>query len=466
MITYRYYGARKGKPQSWKTQYLILVAGLLLIFVVDNVETHNRHLSKAGARQAASVLRTFGKGTSTKLKSAKGKSAKSLHSSGKAQKRCNTDVNRVSSAGKTSKASGKKGNSKTKKRKSHHRNRRGKDDDRGSDDDGDNDDFYDDDCEEENRESVTTTPEPTRTTDLLPETSPDVTAAPQPTDPLSTSKTVTTTVTTITTQKPTTTVKATTLAAPFVTTDSTLDTTLDTTTLGGPTTTAATINNADCELRIRATTGSHGDTCILTSNFESFSVKSSVGFVDQTCGTHSTSLTGFDTSVHVTVQPACKLAITDPQRWTVCSWFPDETNNVCKSINTSCCDFIVEKVHPPIPKDLNVSCNDYAEGDCFQLYGFDGATPQRYEVELVRCLGDIPRNPQCQISPFMANSETNTNKSKVVLESFLLVAAAFVFLVGSAYLRHRRLRRDGRAYDAVLESTPLVSGSQNTNRYT
>lgn len=156
--------------------------------------------------------------------------------------------------------------------------------------------------------------------------------------------------------------------------DSTLDTTLDTTTLGGPTTTAATINNgkynnvscklslmlhflADCELRIRATTGSHGDTCILTSNFESFSVKSSVGFVDQTCGTHSTSLTGFDTSVHVTVQPACKLAITDPQRWTVCSWFPDETNNVCKSINTSCCDFIVEKVHPPIPKDLNVSCN-------------------------------------------------------------------------------------------------------------
>jgi hypothetical protein len=70
----------------------------------------------------------------------------------------------------------------------------------------------------------------------------------------------------------------------------------------------------------------------------------------------------------IVAQPVCKAAASEQRKWTMCSWQPDASNQLCSLTDQQCCNYVVDYVdHGGVPS-LDVACQQYAPGDCHTLY--------------------------------------------------------------------------------------------------
>lgn len=126
---------------------------------------------------------------------------------------------------------------------------------------------------------------------------------------------------------------------------------------------------------------------------EAVLLNSSVGFTTQVCTTHQSSVSGFASTLYLTIQPAtCDADGKDPI-WRVCSWQPEPS--LCNDL--TCCNPVDEYFDPvAFPGLMDSSCQEFREGDCAIFVGYNGSTPQMFSMELVRCNGAMPVDPGCQ----------------------------------------------------------------------
>jgi len=124
-----------------------------------------------------------------------------------------------------------------------------------------------------------------------------------------------------------------------------------------------------------------------------------VGFATQICTAHTTAVSGTDTTLHMTIQPRCKVNDNDPQGWLICSWKRDPQSPLCAARPEvdgygECCQYINAFIAPPLDvTNPELSCQEYVEGDCNTFYGYSGAGKgdataiEEYAIELVSCSG-------------------------------------------------------------------------------
>ena len=97
----------------------------------------------------------------------------------------------------------------------------------------------------------------------------------------------------------------------------------------------------------------------------------SVGFTTAECAQHTTSVLGFESPLYLTAQPVCKSTSAEQRKWTMCSWQPDASNQLCKLSDQQCCNYVIDYVdHGGVPS-VDVACQQYLPGECRTMY----ATP-------------------------------------------------------------------------------------------
>eukprot|EP00041_Stephanoeca_diplocostata_P025425 m.665230 g.665230 ORF g.665230 m.665230 type:complete len:545 (+) comp22747_c0_seq31:259-1893(+) len=160
----------------------------------------------------------------------------------------------------------------------------------------------------------------------------------------------------------------------------------------------------------------------------------SVGFTTQECNTFSITSVSGTASLYITIQPLCRASASDPQRWTICSMFPDPTEILCVALGLDCCEYISELVSPPIPDSSELSCQVYEDGQCATFYGYDGAVPIEYTLELESCSATLPASPTC------STLESGSAASQRTVNQRLAVVGFAALFVGLALLIRRRLR--------------------------
>ena len=106
-------------------------------------------------------------------------------------------------------------------------------------------------------------------------------------------------------------------------------------------------------------------------------------------------------------------------------------------------------------RDLDLSCQEYVEGDCIPFFGInaDGAVTQ-YALELVECTGDAPPNPQCRRSGLSATSWFDRASSAEKLEGGAAMLGLGMIFVAAAMSYRRHSRRTTVISDQLRASTP------------
>ena len=233
---------------------------------------------------------------------------------------------------------------------------------------------------------------------------------------------------------------------------------------------------ADCMVHLHKPTAlarTGGDTapgtCPTDQSLDSFYLNASVGFAKQICVSHPTAVSdrGNMTTLHMTIQPKCKINDNDRQKWIICSYFYDASSQLCDArekmgLPAECCGYINHFISPPLPTSFELSCQEYYEGDCHTFYGYSGAAKgnadqiQTYALELQQCTGTAPPNPQCQRG--LEGTNPHAAKEDVALFGTTGLTGVGLLLVALAmYMRRQRtLTLDRELLEKVQESTPLV----------
>ena len=242
-------------------------------------------------------------------------------------------------------------------------------------------------------------------------------------------------------------------------------------------------SHADCivnfhrpeSLTLAEGSGSATGTCP-TNDFLDFAIlNSSVGFTTQICVDYDTDVGGEMTTLHMTIQPMCKVQDEDAQRWLICSWLRDASSPLCMARpDVECCSYVNNFISPPLESSAALSCQEYVEGDCNTFYGYnreekgDATGIQQYALELVSCDGAVPPNPTCSRGLTGADSRKALETAAVGVGSGF-VGIGMLILAAALYMRRRRLAdQDQRAglggwgggsyYDEapITEQSPLV----------
>eukprot|EP00039_Didymoeca_costata_P018624 m.334261 g.334261 ORF g.334261 m.334261 type:complete len:647 (-) comp17321_c0_seq1:72-2012(-) len=327
-------------------------------------------------------------------------------------------------------------------------------------------------------------------------TSPDVSAVSQPEDPttvatitdttvtttdttlsttITTTTTVTVTATTITETKTLTSTKTSTPIRVAPVTTTTKPETTDTTdsTSSSPfllsTSAAAPIQNTQfgfCGVYIHSFGAVSNGVCSNATRQDYVILNASVGFTRQICVSFDTNVGSAPTTLHLTLQPRCKLSPGDPQGWTICSYLEDPAAILCQARaasgqSTECCNYVNSFIAPPLVDDNQLACQEYFEGECNTAYGYSGSTKgvtsdiQRFSFELVSCEGAIPPNPQCQAQTF--DSVATVGDFGTV--SF--VGFGMLLLSLAMYLRRKRLLNEPTkaSFAPVEEASPLLDNT-------
>ena len=130
--------------------------------------------------------------------------------------------------------------------------------------------------------------------------------------------------------------------------------------------------------------------------------------------------------------------------------------------------------HPPQPqRGLTRGCR-YYEGDCHTFYGYSGTTKgqvgkiQRYGLELGKCTGVVPPDPQCQRG--LAGAKPAGRKDGVVYFGTTGLTGIGLLLVALAmFLRRRRTmlldERLALKSGEIGESQPLSEDGSSSGMY-
>ena len=189
--------------------------------------------------------------------------------------------------------------------------------------------------------------------------------------------------------------------------------------------------------------GSATGTCP-TGGFLDYAIlNSSVGFTTQICVDYDTDVGGEMTTLHMTIQPMCKVKDDDAQRWLICSWLRDPSSPLCMARpDVECCSYVNGFISPPLEAATELSCQEYVEGDCNTFYGYnredkgDASGIQQYALELVHCFGDVPPNPTC--SRGLTGADTRLQEAAVGAGSGF-AGIGMLVLAAALYMRRRRL---------------------------
>lgn len=186
----------------------------------------------------------------------------------------------------------------------------------------------------------------------------------------------------------------------------------------------------------------------LVSNFE---VEASVGYTSQQCTVltglpeHDAALTNADQDLYMTVHGNCKSEPEDKQKWRVCSWRPDPSSFLCRTLGMPCCTYVSNMVG----ENNQESCEDVLPGQCKITYGFDGKSTKKYGLKLHGCSGDAPYNPMCSIGTGAQILGASAGSHRRASNSGWVIIAGVGMLVFAVALRARRRRR---AVEAVLHA--------------
>jgi hypothetical protein len=231
-------------------------------------------------------------------------------------------------------------------------------------------------------------------------------------------------------------------------------------------------SHADCRVNFHAPgsldTSSGAGVCPTNDHLDFAILNSSVGFTTQICVDYDTDVGGELTSLHMTIQPMCKVKDEDPQRWTICSWLRDDSAPLCMARpDIECCAYINTFISPPLPAASTLSCQEYVEGDCNMFYGYnradkgDAAGVQTYALELISCEGSIPPNPTCAHGltadrSIFGNIGAGSLTAGYLGFGLLLVAAAM------AIRRQRLMREDEDEYYEGVAGNDGRDGNYDT----
>lgn len=187
---------------------------------------------------------------------------------------------------------------------------------------------------------------------------------------------------------------------------------------------------------------------------ETIALNASVGFITQTCNARDTDASGVFNTLYVTIQPVCKANDADPQRWTICSWQPDEQSPICDISGLECCKLVSEYAPPDLASNPDMACQEYVEGDCDTLYGFDGVAAVEYAIKLTQCFGDAPADPLCRQGSGLAVDRDDSLAQHTL--SIGSLGAGIVLLSLALYIR--RTRRQAALFELLpeTEGTPLL----------
>ena len=70
-------------------------------------------------------------------------------------------------------------------------------------------------------------------------------------------------------------------------------------------------------------------------------LNSSVGFAAAICTESQTEDSGAATTLYMTIQPQCRRS-GEQQRWSICSWQPNPTSEICSALDQQCCDRVTD----------------------------------------------------------------------------------------------------------------------------
>lgn len=70
-------------------------------------------------------------------------------------------------------------------------------------------------------------------------------------------------------------------------------------------------------------------------------LNSSVGFAAAICTESQTEDSGALTTLYMTIQPQCRRS-GEQQRWSICSWQPNPTSEICSALDQQCCDRVTD----------------------------------------------------------------------------------------------------------------------------
>ena len=80
----------------------------------------------------------------------------------------------------------------------------------------------------------------------------------------------------------------------------------------------------------------------------------------------------------------------------ICSWLPNAADRKCRALpadGAQCCDNIAETIAPSAFASVDMGegwgCRDYKVGGCNTFYGFDGVSPQAFDLTLHGCTGTL-----------------------------------------------------------------------------
>jgi hypothetical protein len=231
-------------------------------------------------------------------------------------------------------------------------------------------------------------------------------------------------------------------------------------------------DHADCRVNFHQVDdlvtvgGSATGVCPTAAHLDHAILNSSVGFTSQICVDHDTDVGGLLTSLHMTIQPICKVNDNDAQKWLVCSWLRDPDSPLCQARpDVECCAYVNSFISPPKPMSSTLSCQEYYEGDCNKFYGYQvpansekgiSSLIQEYALELVGCDGVVPPNPTCQRGRLQAGSPV---VEEAVAGGLGLIGGGMLVLAAAMFLRRGRLGGSERTeyeVDAPDETSPLV----------
>jgi hypothetical protein len=184
---------------------------------------------------------------------------------------------------------------------------------------------------------------------------------------------------------------------------------------------------------------------------ERINMTTSVGYLTQECT--ATTVGGADSTapLFLTAHADCK---TDDaaQAWTMCSWQPDTTSSICSATNQQCCNHVGNATGATDPPSLDLACQQYTQGECSTIYGFDGVATFALSARLVGCEGTPPVDPQCATTPSI---ETHPLIDHPVAGLSFLFLFGLIVLAVAMFLRHSRLAV--AHIKEPLDTDPLIS---------
>lgn len=189
---------------------------------------------------------------------------------------------------------------------------------------------------------------------------------------------------------------------------------------------------------------------------EQVNITSSVGFLNQECRVTTSEIGGSTFPLYLTAQPVCNSG--PEQEWSMCSWQPDPSSTLCGLTDQECCNYIVDYVEYPGDRSIDIACQQYREGDCATVYGFDGTSTRTFSARLLKCEGPVPTDPQC---PSVSDSDTDVFGVRMSsgATSVLLLIAILAIIVAMS-LRKKRLKKRKKVPGVTA---PLLTSSSVAN---